>query len=313
MPILEAVADRVPVGLVVTQPDRPAGRGKKFVGTPVKTAALARELTVETPEKFRPFAATLDERGIDLLVVASYGRIVPQAVLDVPRLGALNVHPSLLPLYRGATPLQTAIRDGRAETGCSIIMMDAGMDTGDVVMQERTPLGADETYGTLHDRLARRGAALIVAAIDALEAGTLRRTVQATMGVPPEEIAATLTRPLAKSDWLLDWSHPVRTVLDQVRSLAPAPAARALLGDVEPAKVIALRSVDTEEAQTQLLDTPEFVPSPGVVIADAPSGELYVRAGDGWVAVVQIVPPGRNPQSGREFAATLRRRAVEVR
>jgi methionyl-tRNA formyltransferase len=320
VPILEAVADRLPVGLVVTQPDRPAGRGKKLVATPVKDAARARGLATATPEKLRPFADDLRERGIDLLVVASYGRIVPQAVLDVPAHGALNVHPSLLPYYRGATPLQSALRDGRTTTACTIIAMDAGMDTGDVVLQERTPIAPDETYGTLHDRLAARGAALIVRAIDLLEAGTLVRTPQATLaerfsaetGDTLAEIAATTTRPIAKSDWLLDWSHPVRRVVDQVRSLAPAPAARALLGDVEPAKIVALRVVPAEEARAQLLESDAFLPSPGVVVADAPSGELYVRAGDGWVAVVAIVPPGRNQQTGREFAATLRRRAVEV-
>jgi methionyl-tRNA formyltransferase len=320
VPILEAVADRIPVGLVVTQPDRPAGRGKKLVATPVKDAALARGLAVATPEKLRPLADDVRERGIDLFVVASYGRIVPQALLDVPAHGALNVHPSLLPYYRGATPLQSALRDGRTTTACTIIAMDAGMDTGDVVVQEPTPIAAHETYGMLHDRLAALGAVLVVRAIDMLEAGTLIRTPQAALaarfaaetGDTLEAIAATTTRPLAKSDWLLDWSHPVQRVVDQVRSLAPAPAARALLSDVEPAKIVALRAVPADEARAQLLDTDDFAPSPGVVIADAPSGDLYVRAGDGWVAVVAIVPPGRSQQSGREFAATLRRRAVEV-
>ncbi len=304
----------MPVALVVTQPDRPSGRGKKLVGTPVKSAAIAREIAVETPERLRPFAAVLAERAIDLFVVASYGRIVPQALLDVPRFGSLNVHPSLLPFYRGATPLQTAIRDGHTETGCSIILMDAGMDTGDIVLQERTPLGAEETYGILHDRLAILGAQMLVRAIDRLEAGTLARRTQATvaaeLGMTEDAIAATLTRPLAKGDWLLDWSHSSRRIVDHVRSLAPAPAARAVLGDGEPAKIVALRAVDAAEAREQSLDA--TAAGPGAVVADVPSGELYVRTGDGWVCAVTLVPPGRNPQTGREFAATLRRRKEEV-
>ena len=172
VPVLEAVAERHDVVGVVTQPDRPAGRGHKLVATPVKRAAEALGLRVLTPEKLKPFVEEARALGADAFVVASYGKIVPQALLDLVPI-AFNVHPSMLPLYRGATPLQSAIRDGRSETGVTIIAMDAGMDTGDVLLQERAPIGPSETYGELHDRLAKRGAEMAVEALERHENGTL--------------------------------------------------------------------------------------------------------------------------------------------
>jgi methionyl-tRNA formyltransferase len=276
--VLEQLADRTQIVAVVTQPDRPAGRGHKLAPTPVKTAALARGLRVDTPTALKPYADELRALAPDVLVVASYGRIVPQAILDVPLSGiALNVHPSLLPLYRGATPLQSALRDGRDETGVTIIAMDAGMDTGDIVLQERTPLGPEETYGELHDRLALRGAALLIDAVEKLEAGTLTRTLQSERG------AATLTRPLAKEDMALDFSWPAARIVDTVRSLSPSPGARALL-EGEQIKVLAARRARADEH--------EYTADDGVV----------VRAGDGaGVVLLSVVPPNRGRMSGAAF------------
>jgi methionyl-tRNA formyltransferase len=244
----------------------------------VKVAALARELRVDTPTALKPYAAELAALAPDVLVVASYGRIVPQAILDVPASGvALNVHPSLLPLYRGATPLQSALRDGRSETGVTIIAMDAGMDTGDIVLQERTPLGDDETYGELHDRLAQRGAALLIAAINQLEAGTLTCTPQAHLGLP------TLTRPLTKDDFSVDFTWPAARIVDTIRSLSPQPGARAVL-DGEPLKILAARRARADER--------EFTRDDGAV----------VTAGDGeGVVLVSVVPPNRGRMSGAAY------------
>ncbi|HZW54474.1 MAG TPA: methionyl-tRNA formyltransferase, partial [Candidatus Elarobacter sp.] len=229
VPVLNAVADRHDVVAVVTQPDRPAGRGHKPAATPVKRAAEARGLRVLTPEKLKPFAEEARALGAGAFVVASYGKIVPQMLLDLVPV-ALNVHPSLLPLYRGATPLQSAIRDGRTETGVTIIAMDAGMDTGDVLLQERTPIGPAETYGELHDRLAQRGAELAVEALERYANGTLerkpQREVARELGVTEDEIARTLTRPLRKDDLAIDWSRSAKAIVDQIRSLSPVPAAR---------------------------------------------------------------------------------------
>jgi methionyl-tRNA formyltransferase len=269
---------------VVTQPDRPAGRGHKLTGTPVKAAALGLDLPVFTPVRLKPFAADLRAFAPDILVVASYGRILPPAVVAVPRSGiAFNVHPSLLPLYRGATPLQSAIRDGRTETGVTVIAMDAGMDTGDILVQEPTPLGAQETYGELHDRLAVRGAELVTEAIARLAEGRLQRTPQAQLGVPLREIEATLTHPLGKADLLVDWSSPATRVIDTIRALAPAPGARAVLAG-ETVKVLAARLARAGESG---------------VTGDGGFVEL---AGDGrGVALLRVIPPNRPAMSGAAF------------
>jgi methionyl-tRNA formyltransferase len=288
--VLEGLAAHHEIVGVVTQPDRPAGRGQKLVPTPVKRVAQERGLPVFTPERLRPFVDDLRALGADAFAVASYGRIVPQTMLDLVPI-AFNVHPSLLPLYRGATPLQSAIRDGRPETGVTIIAMDAGMDTGDVLLQERTPLGASETYGELHDRLAARGAELLLEALARYEAGSLARTQQAVLaaeaGIDAAEIAATTTRPLRKDDLQVDWSQSPQRVVDLVRSLAPAPSARAAI-DGEPVKLLAARVAAAGESE-------------GMLTGD----EGVVRHG---VVLLRVVPPNRSAMSG----AAWRRSAVRA-
>jgi methionyl-tRNA formyltransferase len=290
VPALRRVAERTTVLGVVTQPDRPAGRGHRLAPTPVKAAALALGLPVWTPRRLAPFAEELRALEPDIFVVASYGRILPPALLDVPRSGlAFNVHPSLLPLYRGATPLQSAIRDGRRETGVTIIAMDAGMDTGDILVAEATPLGATETYGQLHDRLALLGADLLARAIEAFAAGTLERTPQATLGVAPHDVEATLTRPLDKADLVVDWSWPAARIIDTVRAFAPAPAARAQLAG-EPVKILAARAAVGSESGT------------------TSDGGFVETAGDGrGVVVLRVVPPNRG---ALDAAAFVRARAA---
>lgn len=275
------MADRLTVAGVVTQPDRPSGRGQRTIPTPVKTAALARGLRVYEPERLRPFVDEARALAPDLLVIASYGKILPQALLDIAPLGAFNVHPSLLPLYRGATPLPSAIRDGRGETGVTIIAMDAGMDTGDMLVQERTPLGADETGGALHDRLALRGAALLIDAIDAAENGTLVRTPQSSLGIAPSEIAATVTRPLSKDDLLVDFTADTAHIVNLVRALSPQPTARAVV-DGETLKVLAARIAQPDESLGTITG------DDGVVLA----------AGAGNVVFLRVVPPNRAAMSG---------------
>ena len=280
------MARRHDVAGVVTQPDRPAGRGHKLVATPVKRRAQELGLPVFTPERLKPFVDEARALAPDAFVVASYGRIVPQSLLDVVPI-AFNVHPSLLPLYRGATPLQSAIRDGRTETGTSIIAMDAGMDTGDVLLQETTPIGPGETYGELHDRLARRGAVLLVEALDLAERGALQRRPQSTFDVTPEEIARTATRPLRKDDLVLDAGDAPKARVDRVRSLAPTPAARVTI-DGETLKVLAARAARDGEGS-------------GTATAD----EGVVHNG---IVLLRVVAPSRPPMSG----AAWRRSAVRA-
>ena len=309
--MLNAVADRHDVVAVVTQPDRPAGRGHKPAATPGKRAAEARGLRVLTPEKLKPFAEEARALGAGAFVVASYGKIVPQMLLDLVPV-ALNVHPSLLPLYRGATPLQSAIRDGRTETGVTIIAMDAGMDTGDVLLQERTPIGPAETYGELHDRLAQRGAELAVEALERYANGTLerkpQREVARELGVTEDEIARTLTRPLRKDDLAIDWSRSAKAIVDQIRSLSPVPAARiAIPPGSETIKVLAAHVGDADEVDGWTM-TPR-----GLSIVTGRSASIFGRAGDGAAVVLdRVVPSGRGAMSGEAFARGAGERAEKL-
>ncbi len=289
---------------VITQPDRPAGRGHKLAATPVKVAALALGLPVRTPAKLREFAADVRAQMPDRCVVASYGRIVPQTLLDAVPLW-LNIHPSLLPLYRGATPIQSAIRDGCTWTAVSIIAMDAGMDTGDVLAQtDPLAIGERETYGELHDRLAEIGAALLADTLDADASGVLGRTPQARCarerGIDAEAIARTLTRPWTKADGVLPARATSRELVDRIRALAPKPgAAFPALGardgsaPLPPLKI--LRAHGLAAAPHGATET-----GPGAVISLR--GMLYVRATDGWVAVDELVPAGRGPMSMEAYA-----------
>jgi methionyl-tRNA formyltransferase len=195
------VAEKTDCYGVVTQPDRPAGRGQKLQPTPIKAAALERGLRVFEPTSLKAFARELPGEHFDLFALASYGKILPQAILDIPEQGSLNVHPSLLPQYRGATPIQSALLNGDAFTGVSIMRMDAGMDTGDLVSQEPVLINLDDDYGTLHDRLA------------------------------------SYTRPIGKDDLAIDWSWPPQRIVNAVRAYAPSPCARAIL-DGESVKIV---------------------------------------------------------------------------
>ncbi len=307
MPALQRLAARAEIVAVVTQPDRPAGRGQQLAATPVKTAACELGLTVLTPVKLKAFAADLAVLAPDLCVVASYGRIVPQALLDAVPLW-LNIHPSLLPLYRGATPLQSVLRDGRSETAVSIIAMDAGMDTGDLVAQTAPlPIGENETYGELHDRLALAGAELL----DAVLVDDAAR-VHATFvpqaqrgnefGIDAAEIAQTTTRPFGKDDRVLPPYATAQETVDRIRSLAPSPGAQLIAG---------LRPVvgDTPLPQFKILRAHISQESPLADGRDLPSGTvvayrgfLYIRANDAWVVIDEVLPAGKAAMPMAAFA-----------
>ncbi len=289
MPALRAFANHVECALVVTQPDRPSGRGHKLTPTPVKLAALDLGLRTIEPEKMRDALETLRALEADLYAVASYGKIVPQAILDLPQLGALNVHPSLLPRYRGATPLQSQLRDGVERGGVTIIAMDAGMDTGDIVLQAASAIAPTETYAELHDRFAEIGAALLGEACELVIAGRATRTPQAGLD-DPAIVAATLTRPLDKEDLVLDWAWPAKRVVDHIRSLSPQPGARATLdGEAMPVKILEARIARHADGEH----------------------ELVVVCGDGnRVAIERLVPPNRGATTGRAYVAAKRAREL---
>jgi methionyl-tRNA formyltransferase len=187
--------------------------------TPVKSAALELGLRVFEPLQLRGFARDVGSEGFDLFALASYGRILPPELLALPRLGALNVHPSLLPKYRGASPIQNAILEGDRETGVSIMLMEAGLDTGDIVVQQRTAIEPGESYGQLHERLAVLGAQLLAQCIALAERGEL--AAQPQIGEP------TLTRPIDREDLRVDLSWAPERIVRAVRAYAPQPAVRA--------------------------------------------------------------------------------------
>ena len=290
VPSLRALASHAGVLAVVTQPDRPSGRGQKIHPTPVKTAANQLKLCVLEPERPREIIADLKKLEADVFVVASYGRILPQALLDVPRLGAFNVHPSLLPLYRGATPLQTQIRDLCTTTGVTIIRMDAGMDTGDILLQEKTPLGSRETYGELEARLADLGAQLLVRVLETAAHGHLKQTAQEGLA-GPEETRATLTRPLRPDDLHIDWTRSAIVVDAFVRSLSPQPAARGEIGGIR-CKIVAVHPIESDGGAL-----------PGSV--SRIHRGVAVACGEGAVAIDRVIPANRGAMSGEAFAASL--------
>lgn len=224
VPSLRALlAGTEPVVGVVCQPDKPAGRGQHLALPPVKAEALAAGLPVFQPERVRSgdFLPALRELQPDLIVVVAYGKILPQAVLELPAHGCINVHASLLPRYRGAAPIQWAILRGETVTGITIMRIEERLDAGDILLQRSTSIGADETYGELQTRLAELGALALVDAVERLRLGTLDPR-------PQDEAAVTLAPLLRKADGRLDWVQPAEQLARVVRAFNPWPSAHTL-------------------------------------------------------------------------------------
>lgn len=276
VPFLEVVAADTDLVAVVSQPDRPAGRGKQVSEPAVKTAARRLGVPVLQPEKIRTpeFEATLRGLAADLFVVVAYGRILPPALLSLPRLGPWNVHGSLLPKLRGAAPIQWAIIGGEQKTGVAVMRMEAGLDTGPVASIVETPIHDDDTAGTLAERLAALGATLL--------RGTLPRIADGSVSVTPQDdAAATLAPLLKKEDGHLDFARPAREVSARARGVDPWPGAFALL-DGAPVKLFGPRVVDGAGAAGV----------PGNIVGLTAQG-LVVACGGGAIAFAELQLPGR--------------------
>lgn len=245
------------VVLVLTQPDRPAGRGMSLQASPVKQFALQHGLLLHQPLSLKSEEARrpIVESRPDIMVVAAYGLILPQAALDIPRLGCLNIHASLLPRWRGAAPIQRAILAGDAETGITIMRMEAGLDTGPMLLKESLPIAAADTAGSLHDKLAALGARMIVAALTALEKSELPDVIQPATGV-------TYAAKLDKSEAALDWRQSAAQLDRSVRAFNPFPGATAQL-DGQTIKVWAAEPVAASGEIGRIL----AVGSDGIVVA----------------------------------------------
>jgi methionyl-tRNA formyltransferase len=279
---LEALLEsRHRVSGVLTRPDRPAGRGLEPAASPVKRLAAARGIRVDQPANLKDaqLQKELKDRKPDIIVVVAYGLILPQAVLEIPQYGALNIHASLLPRWRGAAPIQRALLAGDRETGVSIMQMDAGLDTGPVLLQERVPILEDDTAGTLHDRLGGLGAKLIVRALSDLEAGGLRAVPQTAEGV-------TYAAKLDKRESRLDWRERAVAVSRRVRAFDPSPGARARLRGVE-LKIWRCAAVPDRGI-------------PGEVLGAHPGGVL-VACGEGALLITELQRSGGRRLAAAEF------------
>jgi len=293
---------------VLTQPDRPKGRGQQLSASPVKAAALAaglpvaQPLTLKTDEGRQPLVAWKP----DVLVVVAYGLILPLAALAIPRLGCVNIHASLLPRWRGAAPIQRAILAGDAESGITIMQMDAGLDTGPMLLRRVVPIRPDETGGSLHDRLAAEGASAILEALDRLADGTAVAERQPEAGV-------TYAAKLDKAEARIDWTGSAVEIERQVRAFSPWPIAetryegeqlRVLAAKAQPAVEASAKVTAEAKADTKALAVDSALPDgqpPGTILSTSECGVL-VQCGAGRLALTGVQRPGKRPVSARDFA-----------
>jgi methionyl-tRNA formyltransferase len=274
---------------VLTQPDRPAGRGRELRSSPVKDLAAEHGLPIDQPStlKTEEGRATLVAWQPDLIVVVAYGLLLPKSVLQLPRLGCLNIHGSLLPRWRGAAPIHRALLAGDTQTGVTIMQLDEGLDTGPTLLERSRPIGAHETAGELHDALAQMGAAALIEAIDGLAAGTLKPRPQPAEG-------ATYAPKIDKSEARIDWHLPAIEIDRKVRAFNPWPIAETTLGG-ETVRVW----------RAQVADDSIVAGAPGTLL-DAGSEGLRVACGRGVLAIRELQRAGKKPVSARDFANAVR-------
>lgn len=264
---------------VFTQPDKPKGRGYELTPPPVKVCALAHNLTVYQPKTLKDGEALKILQGLnpDVIVVAAYGKILPKEIINLPQYGCINIHASLLPKYRGAAPIQRCILNGETETGVTVMYMDEGLDTGDMLTKEATPIGPEETAGSLHDRLAQMGARLIVKALPLLENGTAPREKQ-------NDSLSCYASMLDKSISKIDWNKTNRQVHNQVRGLNPWPVASTCLNG----KTVKIFATKCNDIQGQ----------PGTVLGTDP---LTVACSKGSVEILELQLEGKKRMNAADF------------
>jgi methionyl-tRNA formyltransferase len=270
---------------IVTQPDRPKGRGQVLTSSPVKLIAQREHIPFLQPTKMKDpdFLAALEAWKPDLIAVAAFGRILPSVILRLPPMGCINVHGSLLPKYRGAGPIQWAIINGETETGITTMLMDEGMDTGAMLVQERISIGPDDTAGSLSLRLAELGGRLLAATLAQLKAGTL-------VPRPQDHSQATMAPLLKKEDGVIDWSMPAATIANRIRGLTPWPGAYTFFG---AERWVICRASVTHEA-TSL--------APGQICA-VTKDAIHAAAGQGVLTITELQPANSRRMSVAQYLA----------
>jgi methionyl-tRNA formyltransferase len=269
---------------VITQPDRPRGRGQKITHAPVKALALARGIPVYQPDRLKPpeVADTLRGWGADLGVVAAYGRIIPEQLLTIPRLGMINVHASLLPKYRGAAPVHRAVINGDSQTGVTIMRVVKELDAGSMFAKVTRPIGPDETSDVVESALADMGAELLLTIVEQLASGNARAE-------PQDETQATYASRLTKEEGLIDWTRSASDIHNRVRGLYPWPHAYTFF---KGTRLIILRSA--------VADAGASATSPGTILR-ATSEAIHVATGDGELAILEVQPEGRRAMRTHDF------------
>ncbi len=271
---------------VVTQPDKPKGRKMILTPPPVKVTAEEHGIAVYQPSTLRgeEFATLLDSLAPELIIVAAYGKILPENIINYPKLGCINVHGSLLPKYRGAAPIQRAIIDGERETGITIMYMDVGLDTGDMLSKVTVPIEMDDNFETMHDSLAEAGAKLLIETVEDLENGSASREKQ-------DDSLSTYAAKIENADCILDFSENAVNVFNRIRGLSPFPLA-VVSHNGKSLKLICAELTDTEKKHD----------NPGEVLAlDSAKNRIEIACGVGSVAVTNLLPEGKSRMSAADY------------
>lgn len=296
--ILEEILKVYPVLGVVTQPDKPKGRSKEVTFSPVKELAVKHELPVYQPVKAKEpeFLEQLKVLSPDVIVVAAFGQILPKALLEIPKYGCINVHASLLPKYRGAAPIQYSVIDGEKETGITIMYMDVGIDTGDIILQDTVPISPEETGGSLFDKMAVQGAASIIKALRQMEAGEVTRT-------PQDNEKATYVKMISKEMGKLDFTKSAQQLERLIRGLNPWPSAYTFL-DGKSLKLWQASAEPVTDGQAHMFQ--EYEPG---MIAQVRDNALVIMTGDGLLVVKELQLEGKKRMPAdsflRGFSVTL--------
>lgn len=277
----------------VTQPDHPKGRGYQMIPPPVKVYAEEQGIPVYQPETLRDgtFADTLNWLNPDVIVVAAYGKILPPYIIDYPRLGCINAHGSLLPKYRGAAPIQRAIMDGETETGITIMYMNEGLDTGDMLLWEKTPITDADNFETMHDRLAAMAGKLLVEVVHLLEAGK-------AVPVKQDDRLATYAQKIEKADCVLDFSMDARSLLYRIRGLSPYPLAMTRTPDGKLLKIISARLIEGTAREA------------AGTVTDLSDDGFCVACGNGQkLLITGVLPEGKGRMQAADFVRGRRIKA----